>query len=217
MYQKNKFIKGQVFHICNKSIANYGIFKDPKNAKRFIKGLSYYNNSISKLNLALYLRSEINKQERVNLLLPKEKSVVKLICYCIMPDHYHLLLKVLTDNTLSKYISDVENSFTRFFNTKFDRRGPLWQSRFRRVEIETDEQLLHVSRYIHLNPTTSELVNRPEDWKDSSYREYINNEKILKDVMKEITISDPKRYKKFCENNIDYQKKLKKIKRLMLE
>lgn len=217
MYKKYKFIKGQIFHICNKSIANYGIFKDPKNAKRFIKGLNYYNDSKHKLNLALYLRSEVNKQEKINLLLPKEKRIVKIISYCVMPDHYHLLLKVLTDKTTPKYIGDVENSFTRFFNTKFKRKGPLWQSRFRRVEIKTDEQLLHVSRYIHLNPTTADLVNKPEEWTFSSYREYIYNKKILKDIMHEITIKNPNKYKSFCENNVDYQKKLRKIKRLRLE
>ncbi len=102
MYQNNSFLKEKIFHICNKSIANYGIFKDSNNVERFIKGLNYYNNSKSKLNLALYLRSKINKQEKVNLLVPKDNRVVKFICYCIMPDHYHLLIKVLTDNSLSK-------------------------------------------------------------------------------------------------------------------
>lgn len=217
MYKKNIFIKGQIFHICNKSIVNYGIFRDPKNAERFIKGLNYYNSSKKKLNLALHLRSEVNKQKKVNLLVSKAKRVVKIISYCIMPDHYHLLLKVLVNKALSKYIGDVENSFTRFFNIKFRRKGPLWQSRFRRVEINTNEQLLHVSRYIHLNPTTAELVDKPEDWKYSSYNGYINNSKILNENMKEITINNPVLYKKFCEDNIDYQKKWKKIKRLSLE
>lgn len=134
-----------------------------------------------------------------------------------MPDHYHLLVKVLKDRCVSKYINDLEISFSKFFNLKFNRKGPLWQSRFRAVRIETDEQLLHTTRYIHINPSTSDLVNDPEDWEFSSYRDYINNERILKEIMTEITIKDPKTYKKFVEDRIDYQKKLKKIKKLLLE
>ena len=217
MYQYNKFIKGSIFHVCNKSIANFGIYKDPKNISRFLKAIDYLNNTKKNLSLTKYLRSIKNKKNQFNLLIPKPNQIVKIIAYCLMPDHYHLLIKLLKDNSLSKYISDLENSFSRYFNIKFKRKGPIWQSRFRSVEITTDEQLLHVSRYIHLNPTTAELVKKPEDWRFSSYREYINNKKILKEIMTEITINNPSRYEKFCEDQIDYQRKLKKIKKLILD
>jgi len=217
MNKKNPYIKGQIFHICNKSIANFGIYKDPKNISRFLKAIDYLNNTKKNLSLTKYLRSIKNKKNQFNLLIPKPNQIVKIIAYCLMPDHYHLLIKLLKDNSLSKYISDLENSFSRYFNIKFKRKGPIWQSRFRSVEITTDEQLLHVSRYIHLNPTTAELVKKPEDWRFSSYREYINNKKILKEIMTEITINNPSRYEKFCEDQIDYQRKLKKIKKLILD
>lgn len=115
------------------------------------------------------------------------------------------------------YISKVENSFSRFFNLKFKRKGPLWQSRFRAIKIKTNEQLLHVHRYTHLNPTTSELVDRAEDWILSSYRDFIENPIFLKREIKEISISDPDSYKKFVEDQKDYQRNLKKIKNLLLE
>ncbi|OGK30363.1 hypothetical protein A3F29_02865 [Candidatus Roizmanbacteria bacterium RIFCSPHIGHO2_12_FULL_33_9] len=211
------FKQGQVFHICNKSIANYGIYQDHKNIIRFKNAICFYNSQDRTESLADNLNKHKNKSLKVNLLQTNINKILKIIAYCIMPDHYHLLVKILKDDILSKYISDVENSFTRYFNIKFKRKGPLWQSRFRSVEVKTDEQLLHVSRYIHLNPTTSELVSKPEEWEFSSYRQYINNEKILKEVMTEITISTPSKYKRFCEDQIDYQKKLRKIKKLLLE
>lgn len=217
MNKKRLFEKGQIFHICNKSIANYGIFKDRRNSLRFLKTLYYYNTGQKQKSLSSYSKLKKVKNDNINLLNLSEENKIKFLSFCIMPDHYHLLLKVLVDRILSKYISDVENSFTRYFNIKFNRKGPLWQSRFRSVDINTDEQLLHVSRYIHLNPTTSGLVSKPEEWEFSSYREYINNEKILKETIKEITISSPSKYKRFCEDNIDYQRKLRKIKRFQLE
>ncbi|MBI2051445.1 transposase [Candidatus Roizmanbacteria bacterium] len=217
MRQIQKFVKGCVFHICNKSIANFGIFKDPINAERFVATLDHYNTSHKKVSLSQRLRRKKGKVKQINLLEPEEDGLIKFITFTIMPDHYHLVIKILVDHCLSKYINDVENSFTRYFNVKFERKGPLWQSRFRSILIKTDEQLLHVTRYIHLNPVTDYLVDKPEDWEFSSYRHYINEEKFLKNIFTEISIKAPKTYKKFVEDRIDYQRKLKKIKTFLLE
>ena len=217
MNKKRFFEQGRIFHICNKSIANYGIFKDRRNTLRFVQTLNYYNRIDKKRKLSNYLKLKKGKHANSNLLSLKETNKLKFLAYCIMLDHYHLLIKVLRNNILSKYMSDVENSFSRYFNIKFKRKGPIWQSRFRSVEIKTDEQLLHVSRYIHLNPTTSYLVDKPEDWEFSSYKDYINSDYYLQKVLNEFTINSSLKYKKFCEDQIDYQRKLKEIKKLILE
>jgi putative transposase len=212
---RQKYKQNNIIHICNKSIANYNIFKDSKNCDRFIKSLIYYNNLDRKHPLSLYLRNK-NKFKTLNLLKLNKNSSLKFLAYCIMPDHYHILIKLLKDNILSKYISDVENSFSRYFNSKFYRKGPIWQSRFKSVLIKNDNQLLHLTRYIHLNPTTSNLVKKPEEWPFSSYKYYLKRN-YLKDSLKEISIISPYKYKEFCENHIDYQKKLKIIKKSILE
>lgn len=213
--KKDKFILGGIFHVFNKSIANYGIFKDIKNADRFIKALDYYNNIT---NIKSFSRAIKDKEYTYkNLMYPKEKSLIKFLGYCIMPDHYHLLIKILKENIFSKYINDIENSFTRYFNIKFNRKGPLWQSDFKAVRIKNNEQLLHVSRYIHLNPTTDYLVDKPEDWRFSSYKDFIFDKIILKNIINEVSISSTFEYQKFSENQIDYQRKLKFIKKLILE
>ncbi len=212
---RTKFFKGDFFHVFNKSIANFGIFKDYGNGLRFINTLDYYNNALILDSLSETLRNK--KYTYDNLLFTKENSLIKVISYCVMPDHYHLLVKILVDSCLSKYINNVENSFTRYFNIKFKRKGPLWQSRFKAVGIKSNEQLLHVSRYIHLNPTTSSLVEKPENWRLSSYSDFIDNEKILKDIIKEISIKNPRSYSRFIEDQKDYQRQLKVIKKLALE
>lgn len=214
MLRKEKFSENEIFHIFNKSIAGYEIFKNLENGQEFINRLFYYNNHPDKRPYSLFKRKNKNFFCK-NLLIPQKNNKVKFIAYNIMPDHYHLLIKILKENLLSKYISDVENSFTKFFNTKYKRKGPLWQSNFKAVRIKNNEQLLHVSRYIHLNPTTNNLVKKPEDWPLSSYKIYISQSKILKNIITEISIKNPKEYKKFVENQIDYQKKLKMIKKLI--
>jgi len=214
MKRKEFFVKNSIFHVFNRSISNYKIFSSETITQRFIEVLDYYNNIENKKKF-----SELNDNEYSykNLLYHQDKAYVKFISYCIMPDHYHLLIKNNQNCLLSKYIARVENSYAKYFNLKFKRNGPLWSGRFKTVKIENNKQLLHVSRYLHLNPTTSNLVQKPENWYFSSYKDLISNKKILKGYIKEISISTSVSYKKFVENNKDYQRKLKLIKKLLLE
>jgi len=133
-----------------------------------------------------------------------------------MPDHYHLLIKANHEKLISKYINDLQNSYTRYYNKMNNRKGPLWQSRFRATYIEDDFTLLHVHRYIHLNPTTAGLVIKPEEWRWSSYRDYISDDNVLK-TNREVSIKSIPQYKKFVDNQIDYQKTIKGIRRKLLE
>lgn len=212
---KRKFYDGEIYHICNKSISNYQIFSKDYNCQRFIELLDYYNHLKVRYKYSIAL--QLNTYEYINCLFPRIDQIVKIISYCIMPDHYHLLLKILNSDLFSLYISNINNSYTRFFNLKNHRKGPLWQSRFRSVLIKNNEQLLHTIRYIHLNPVTNYLVNKPIEWKFSSYRDYVSDPKILSEIMKEISIKDIDTFKKFTEDQIDYQRQLKKIKKLLLE
>jgi len=210
-----RFYQGEIYHVFNKSIANYRIYKDTYNAQRFLDTLNYYNSRNDIKSFSQFLLDNPNYQ-RTDI-LENVTSRIKFLVYCIMPDHYHLLVKIYQENFFSKYISDVENSFTRYFNLKFHRKGPLWQSSFKAVRINNNEQLLHVSRYIHLNPTSSNLVEKPEDWEFSSYKQYINNRKLLADFLHEISIKDNIIYQQFVENQKDYQRKLKYIDKFILE
>jgi len=214
MRRKEKFKSGYFFHIFNKSIAGFNIFNFSENSQRMMECLDYYNNISIKKKLSA--AKQVNAYQFKNILLPRTDSLLKYISFVIMPDHYHLLVRVLHNNVLSKYIANVENSYCRFFNLKHGRKGPLWQSSFKAVVIKTDEQLLHTSRYFHLNPTTAGLVARPEDWQFSSYKDLITNPDIFNKIS-EISISNPISYKKFVEDNQDYQKKLKKIKKFIIE
>lgn len=213
--RRNIFRKGEIFHVFNKSIANFGIFKDFDNGQRFIQALGYYNNSDTKINLAKFITQDPNFSP--DLLLLENNHLVKFIAFCIMPDHYHLLLKILCDKVMSKYIGDVENSFSRYFNIRYKRKGPIWQSRFKAVKIKNNEQLLHVSRYVHINPTTNNLVKNPEDWNFSSYRLLISNPQYLKKLITEYSINKISLYKKFIQDRIDYQKTLRTIKKQIIE
>lgn len=211
---KIKFHFGEIFHVFNKTIANFKVFDKAENTNRFLVALKFYNNKTKTVSLSRAIKE--NKTILDGDVLQQTKDAyLKFICYCIMPDHYHLLVKVLDENCLSKFISDVENSYVRYFNLKYKRKGPLWQSGFKHVRIRNNEQLLHVSRYIHLNPVTSYLVSYPENWQYSSFRQY--SDSFILEGINEISINNPKMYNDFVRNNIDYQRKLKQIKKLLFD
>lgn len=215
MRRKRHLVVGGIYHICNKSIANYRIFHNEENVYRFIQTVDYYNDYLNTESFSNYFNKK-RQYSYKNLLFLRENPYVKFLSYVVMPDHYHLLVKILHKSAFW-YVGTFENSYTRYFNLKLQRKGPLWQSIFRSVRVRSDEQLLHVSRYIHLNPTTSQLVENPEDWKFSSYKDFIYDKRILQEIITEISIHDSQHYRKFVEDQKDYQKKLKLIKKVLLE
>lgn len=213
---KDKIKREEIYHIYNKSIDDFSIFQEDRAAARFIQTLYHYN-ELSISTRFSYINRQHYKFESFNLFELRQDVYVKFLAYCIMPNHYHLLLRVLSEEKFSHYINTLENSFSRYYNTKNKRKGPLWQSRFQSVRITSNHQLLHTTRYIHLNPVVANLVEKPEDWEHSSYKDFINPSFSILSSLSEISIEDPLQYKKFVEDRIDYQKRLKYIKRLPTE
>jgi putative transposase len=99
---------------------------------------------------------------------------VSTIAYCLMPNHYHFLLRQESDESLSKFISVVFNAYVQAMNRQQERTGTLFEGRFQHIRIDRDEYLIHLCRYIHLNPVKAKLVSRPEQWAYSNYQEWIS-------------------------------------------
>ncbi|MCM8784519.1 MAG: transposase [Candidatus Omnitrophica bacterium] len=211
-------VTGEIYHIFNRSIADYKIFNQEEDFLRFVEALRFYQNIKNSSSFSQFIKSKKRNSKSEMKVLNGDNRIVEIIAYCIMPTHTHLILKQLIDNGISTFMNNLLNSYTRYFNLKHNRKGPLWEGRFKRVLIKSDEQLLHLTRYIHLNPVTAYLVNNPEDWLASSYKEYIEP-KIKFPICKFEGLIDikPEKYKEFVKDRISYQRELTKIKDLLLE
>jgi len=214
----NKFslVKGEIYHIFSKSIAGFEIFRKGSEYERMKSLLKYYKLEKPPLKFSIFMEIK-NKKDFFQKHLTAKRSLVDIIAYCFMPTHFHLILKQLNENGISVFMSNILNSYTRYFNVKTKRKGPLWESRFQRILVETDEQLLHLSRYIHLNPVTAYLVGKPQDWKFSSYKEFLQEDKEKICNYSEVLEIRPQNYKEFVNTQIDYQRKLAEIKNLFLD
>ena len=197
-----------IYHIINRSIADFVIFNDNVEYFRMVNTIRYYRSANPASSFSRFLRDQKTNNDLGKI------HCINIIAYCLMPNHIHLMIKENNNETASKFINDILNSYTRYFNTKHKRKGPLWEGPSKKILTTTNEQLLHTTRYIHLNPVTAYLVNKPEDWPYSSYREYIgevdNNENICK-YSEELDMNC-KQYKRFVEEQIPYQRELAQIK-----
>lgn len=136
-----------------------------------------------------------------------------------MPNHFHLLIKQLRDGGIKEFMQKVINSYTKYYNIKHNRVGHLFQGTFKAVPIKNDEQLLHVSRYIHLNPYVSDLTKDLETYPHSSYPAFINlsNDILLTKEPVLDFFEDVSKYKEFISGHQDYAKELEQLKHLLLD
>lgn len=215
-------VNGEIYHIFTRSIADYRIFNDNNEFERMAQLIKYYRFK-NDLRFSYFTKSKLVEKEGFNnafaITSKGKNNLVQIIAYCLMPTHVHLILKQFANNGTSDYMSNLLNGYTRFFNTTHKRKGPLWESRFKNVLVKTDDQMLHLTRYIHLNPVTARIINKPQDWPFSSYNEYLS---LIQDnsvicEFDDILEIKPSIYRKFVNDQISYQRELAKIKSLILD
>lgn len=206
---------GNIYHVFNKFIEAKTIFNSSNYCSTLLELLFYYRSTKISCSYSRFRQLNIKLQTKIlkNLKFKKHFKI-DLLAFCLMPTHFHFLIKQKINNGISKYLSDVFNAFTRYHNLKNARKGPLFISRFKAVLIRSEKQLIHVSRYIHLNPYSTEFINTIKELADypwSSYKEYVGNAHHsfceINTIMS-LFYDRKKRYQQFVENHADYQKTL---------
>ena len=214
-------VTDEVYHVYNRGINKQLTFTTKKEYRRAILALEFYRVSNPPIRLSKFLELDKEKQKEITEVINQTEKLVQIICFCLMPSHFHFLLKQKKDNGISKFLGNFQNSYTRYFNTRNERDGSLFLDQFKAKRIETDEQLIHVSRYIHLNPHTGfiiKTIKELEEYPWSSFSNYItgNNGFLEPDLVLDMFGSRDK-YKQFVFDQADYQRKLKMVKHLILE
>ncbi len=211
-YRIIPFVNGEFYHIYNRGLEKKDIFTNQRDYTQFIKTLFYYQIQNPKPKFSTYRQSKTFK-------IDPSKKIVDIVCFCLMPNHFHLLIKQLQDGGISEFMRRFIHSYTKYRNVKYNRKGPVFQGIFKAVLIETEEQLLHISRYIHLNPLVSSLVKDLNLFPWSSYKTYIgleNNPAIAKEEVLNF-FPTPEAYQKFVLDQTDYGIKLELIKHAVID
>src|SRR5438094_713652 len=130
-------VNNHFYHVFNRGVEKRNIFKNAYDYNRLLKTIEYYQYQGPKPKFSRYLEGTLYK--------PKlENKIVEIIAFCLMPNHFHLLLKQVKEGGITEFMSKLSNSYTKYFNTKYYRIGPLLQGEFKAVRVETDEQLIHL-------------------------------------------------------------------------
>lgn len=182
---------GAYYHVTSRGNEQKNIFKSQKDREQFLA----------------YLESAVQRYGAV------------IHAYCLLSNHYHLLLETPAGN-LSQIMRHINGAYTTYFNTKRKRAGHLFQGRYKAILIDADEYAQELSRYIHLNPVRAGITVRPEDYPWSSYRYFIGGQDVPEWLTTDFilgyfgkrTRDAQKNYRKFVEELIgrDYGSPLEK-------
>ncbi|MDP4031190.1 MAG: transposase [Patescibacteria group bacterium] len=186
------------YHVYNRGVAKQDIFLDEQDYKTF---LSY---------LKLYL-TPVNLQGQ-SLKIPPSRQLknysqeLKLLAYCLMPNHFHLFVFQKEDDSMADFLRSLGTKYSMYFNKKFKRVGHVFQGRYKAVMITNENQFIYLSKYIHRNPLPLPAIARTvlAGYKYSSYQNYlgkfyqswVNKEKILSYFSK---LNPEESYQKFVE------------------
>lgn len=214
---------GEIYHIFNRSVGQIPIFIGIRDYKRALEVLGFYIYAKPPLKFSRYnVLPKEQKDAFISNLKTHHPKIVDLFVFCLMSNHLHFLIKEIQQGGISTFMSNFQNSYAKYFNTKSERTGSVFQSMFKAVRIETEEQLLHVCRYIHLNPLTSYLIrdnNELDNYYWSSWIEYnqTNKSGIVNTTLIMAHFPTSESFRKFTFDQAAYQRNLEEIKHLVLE
>ena len=210
----------EIYHIYNRTVGHEYIFTTKRELSRILTLTDFYHLPQT-LRYSKFKLLPDSQKDNYQVNSKKQTPLVQIYAFAFMPNHYHFLLKQNIDMGISNFISNLQNSFAKFFNIKYKRHGTLFQNSFKAKRVDSNEVFLHLSRYIHLNPVTSYHIEAkdisaypwtslpayfdkgPHDWVDRSL------------VMANFKSTDS--YLKFITDQADYQRKLSSIKHLLFD
>jgi putative transposase len=195
MQRKTPFTENEYYHIYSRGVEKRKIFMNTKDYNRFV-ALLYIMNQNAPFTIGSFLQ---NKQKKLNDIFKekREKTLVSILGYCLMPNHFHLILYEHTEGGISKFMGKLLTAYSMYFNTKYERSGPLFTHPFRSEHIGNESQYMYIFSYVHLNPlliidknwkengikNKKEVEEFIEKYQFSSYQDFFGNDRLEKVII----------------------------------
>lgn len=153
--RKVKIAEGEYYHICNRGVGKKLLFRDKSDWVRFLFLILYFQSPVVFENIGRftkkYARNASFEIDKITVNKILKDRYVTLNSFCLMPNHFHILVHETVEGGIAKYMHRVLNSYAKYYNTKYDISGHLFEGPYRCIHMEDNVQLLHVSAYIHKN------------------------------------------------------------------
>ena len=212
-YRYDDLSPDEVYHVFSRGVEKRKIFLDHTDRQRFLSLLIYCLPRGPSRGFAVSKRCKTE-----NKLTAEGNGLVDLLCYCLMDNHIHLLIRENIEGGTSLYMQRLLTSYSRYFNVRRDRSGSLFIHPFKAVLVEQDKQLLHVSRYIHLNPYVARMVEGIYEFEWSSLGEYASinckrtcHRALINDIM------SMREYRSFVEDEAGYARSITDLEHLLID
>jgi putative transposase len=174
-----QYLENGYYHLYNRGVEKRQIFLDKQDYSVFLSYLKEYltpKDEKSLLNRLANSETSWTEKDKIikALRLNNFANEFFLLAFCLMPNHFHLLVKQIKPDSIDRFLSSIGTRYTMYFNRKYKRVGPLYQGVYKAVPVYSDEQLLQLSRYIHrqaLNLQGETL--QAQEVQPSSYGEYL--------------------------------------------
>lgn len=165
----------EIYHVLNRGVDKRKIFLDKQDYFRFVHDLFEFNNQ-ERVNTTFYYFNKNNDiaSRKINVKKPR-RLIVDIYAFCLMPNHYHLLLSSRIEGGISKFMKKLNMGYAKYFNQKYERKGTLFESRYKSVLIKQDAHFIYIPYYIHFNPL--DLI-APE-WREGKLNNYKKAIKFL--------------------------------------
>lgn len=195
----------EYYHLYNRGVSKQNIFLDERDYTRFLLLIIYYQSPVILTNFShsvtSYIRSQTPniRQKTVDAII--KQRAVGLNAFCLMPNHFHLLIREVEEGGIAKYMQRVSTAYANYFNTKYNRKGHLFENSYRAVHIEDNDQLLYVSAYIHKNPL--DVNKNYVDYPRSSFHDYVGENRWSKLLEREMILGqfkNPREYASWTKN-----------------
>jgi REP-associated tyrosine transposase len=189
-YRKSTFFPGGYFHIYNRGVSRNQIFFSEEDYRYCLSLLKKY----------------------------AETYFITIIAYCLMPNHFHFILRQNSDRSVSRFMGVVFNAYVQSLNKKYGRVGTLFEGRFKNIHIDNENYILQLCRYLHLNPVKARIVDAPEEWPYSDYNDWIARRGLIQFDFNFMSsyFNDPDDYRKHVTEYITSEEE-RDIKNYLLE
>lgn len=215
-----QYLSNSYYHLYNRGVEKRKIFLDKQDYKVFLSYIKEYltlkdvdslRNKLSRVETSYEEKDQILKKIRLNNFYGE----ITLLCYCLMENHFHLLIKQFSENSIDRFMNSLCLRYSMYFNRKYNRVGKLFQGVYKAVLMENDEQLLYLTKYIHLNPFDYKIFKKIDRSSDitrmltsqpSSYLNYLGKIKqswvLPKDILAFLNKNNPESsYQSFIESS----------------
>lgn len=171
---RKQYLTNGYYHLYNRGVEKRTVFLDEQDYSVFLSYLKDYLLPKNKPSLLQTITDPHTGSKQKNKALKLLKlnnftDTISLLTYCLMPNHFHLLIKQTQAESIAKFTNSLCTRYTMYFNRKYNRVGPLYQGVYKAVLVTSEEQLLHLSRYIHSQALQGEALQ------PCSYPEYLGH------------------------------------------